>query len=442
MFRRPSWQVGVGAAASCGGRAIPDISAAGDLDNSPVEVWAGGAPELVGGTSVSTALIAGMAAVTNRYLSLEHAINPKVPRSMGFATPEIYRLANSPEYNAYYHDVLCGSNTFPVGQGWDEATGWGSIDWYAFTRGFAGQPVTPVVPAPTWACREGSGTSEQLTAAACPSKFDCFLGGASSTLINATDGWHWSQQGSTSSSSNIRSLACPSTQTCFALGSRGWLRVTTDSGAVWRAQRLAIGSPRAISCPTRRTCYVVGVGILRASDGHRFVRQIAPAVGSLAALSCPSAQVCYAFRGKGALLKTVNGRQWKLVSASLPGGTITAVSCTSRVHCVAVGTASKPDAQGGVALVYSTTDGTTWTSQVVGGFRALSSVSCSGPSACDAVSTQGAVLRTTDGGTTWNSAAPLGNHGRLNAVACPVATLCYAAGDNGSVIQLGAVTSH
>jgi hypothetical protein len=40
------------------------------------------------------------------------------------------------------HDVRCGFNGFPAGPGWDQATGFGSPNWFQMAQGMAGQPVS------------------------------------------------------------------------------------------------------------------------------------------------------------------------------------------------------------------------------------------------------------------------------------------------------------
>jgi hypothetical protein len=64
--------------------------------------------------------------VANRYLATLH--KPTV----GFAAPMIYQIANTAP--ASFHDVTTGSNGYPAGPAWDEATGWGSIDWWLFAQ--------------------------------------------------------------------------------------------------------------------------------------------------------------------------------------------------------------------------------------------------------------------------------------------------------------------
>ena len=122
VFSRPGWQVGVGAA-TCGGRAEPDVAA----DAAPATgayVYFDGGAEKVGGTSLAAPLWAGMTAVWN-----EANLQASKP-GVGFAAPLLYSLANNPSvYHSVFHDVRVGSaRGNAAGAGWDEVTGWGSPD--------------------------------------------------------------------------------------------------------------------------------------------------------------------------------------------------------------------------------------------------------------------------------------------------------------------------
>ncbi len=121
VFSRPSWQTGIGAA-TCSGRAEPDVAADAD-PNSGADVYVNGTSQQIGGTSLAAPLWSGMAANLNRYL----AANGKP--LMGFSAPRIYQLAtNATTYARDFHDVTSGNNGYPAGAGWDEATGWGSTN--------------------------------------------------------------------------------------------------------------------------------------------------------------------------------------------------------------------------------------------------------------------------------------------------------------------------
>lgn len=123
VLPRPSWQVGITAASCTSGRAIPDLAADAD-PRTGAYVYPSVEPG--SGTSLATPLVAGMAADTDRYLQ-EHNLSP-----VGWAAPTIYQLANSSQYHQVFHDILQGYNGFSAGAGWDEVTGWGSLDWYQF----------------------------------------------------------------------------------------------------------------------------------------------------------------------------------------------------------------------------------------------------------------------------------------------------------------------
>jgi kumamolisin len=120
-FSRPSWQVGVAAAATCPGRAEPDVAADADL-NTGAYVYVFGSGTEVGGTSLSAPLWTGMAAVWNEF-NHEHG-----HAGIGFVTPLLYAIANhSVSYARDFHDVTTGqAGGNPALPGWDEATGWGS----------------------------------------------------------------------------------------------------------------------------------------------------------------------------------------------------------------------------------------------------------------------------------------------------------------------------
>ena len=81
-----------------------------------------------GGTSASAPLWAGLVALADQYAG----------RPLGFVNAGIYRVAESSEYHAAFHDITTGNNTvvfppttirgFASSKGWDAVTGWGSPD--------------------------------------------------------------------------------------------------------------------------------------------------------------------------------------------------------------------------------------------------------------------------------------------------------------------------
>jgi hypothetical protein len=145
VFAKPTWQTGLGVP-SDGERDIPDIAFAASVQYNGMLFCgpsfctnqfygAGGSLDLVGGTSAGTPSFAGVVAL----------LVQKTGGPVGNINPNLYSLAQIS--NNAFHDVTLGNNSvvctmgtpnctssanytlgFAAGVGYDEATGWGSID--------------------------------------------------------------------------------------------------------------------------------------------------------------------------------------------------------------------------------------------------------------------------------------------------------------------------
>ena len=139
VFGRPSWQSGI-SSPGCSNRVEPDVSADAD-PNTGAYVYVQGSGQQIGGTSLAAPLFSGMATVADRYAAANSLTR------IGWAAPKIYSLAETSAYATDYHDVTSGSTsgsiTYNAGPGWDQATGWGSIDWWNWVRGIVGTTSSP-----------------------------------------------------------------------------------------------------------------------------------------------------------------------------------------------------------------------------------------------------------------------------------------------------------
>jgi pseudomonalisin len=124
VYAKPSWQIGKGVPAD-GKRDVPDVAlTAAGHDSYLVGVW--GALYAIGGTSAASPSFAGIMAIAAQ----------KAAARLGNANPEIYHLAaaQSSGSDSIFHDITSGSNSVPgvtgfnATVGYDETTGWGSVD--------------------------------------------------------------------------------------------------------------------------------------------------------------------------------------------------------------------------------------------------------------------------------------------------------------------------
>ncbi|HEY6345659.1 MAG TPA: protease pro-enzyme activation domain-containing protein [Bryobacteraceae bacterium] len=148
FFARPSWQKGPGVPANSQ-RNLPDIALAASADHDAYNIVIGGLTELVGGTSASTPVFAGILALLNQYTKTN---------GLGNINATLYSLAVSSP--AIFHDITIGSNVVPCapgslecmnGQlgynatpGYNLATGLGSVDVYNLVTGWNGPSASGV----------------------------------------------------------------------------------------------------------------------------------------------------------------------------------------------------------------------------------------------------------------------------------------------------------
>ncbi|MCU1238529.1 MAG: peptidase and in, kexin, sedolisin, partial [Candidatus Solibacter sp.] len=142
QFAQPSWQTGLGVPQN-GARNVPDIALAASAEHDGYLVYSGGQLQVYGGTSAGTPAFAGITSLLNHYL-----VSTGAQSAPGVANinPRLYVLAQAG--TGAFHDVTTGDNTvsatcsarsrncvsgtwgYPAGQGYDQASGLGSVNAY------------------------------------------------------------------------------------------------------------------------------------------------------------------------------------------------------------------------------------------------------------------------------------------------------------------------
>ena len=209
-FLKPSWQTGAGVP-NDGVRDEPDVSLTASADHDGYILCTLGTcangingaiqqNSIVGGTSASSPVFAGIVALLNQYMLSQGAINTP---GLGLINPTLYELAASP---GVYHDVTTGNNIVPCLQGtpdcptsapfqygynaganYDLVTGLGSVDGNVFVTTFAcpGGPfdTSTSLNAPT---QIGVGASGSYTVTVAPTSGSCTPSGTVTLFDGAT----------------------------------------------------------------------------------------------------------------------------------------------------------------------------------------------------------------------------------------------------------------
>jgi pseudomonalisin len=139
---QPYWQNGVTPptnlsclqVVACLGKNLPDIAMDAD-PNSGANVYVGGQPTGVGGTSLSSPLALGS------WARIESAHSNQI----GFAAPNLYRTCALP-HEGFTDIILGNTGPYEATHGWDFATGCGSINIADLNRTI----VPPTVPPPVY----------------------------------------------------------------------------------------------------------------------------------------------------------------------------------------------------------------------------------------------------------------------------------------------------
>jgi len=163
-FSKPTWQTGPGVPGD-NARHVPDVALNASPDHDGYLVYTDGStsPQVFGGTSVPTPVMAGIAVLLNQYLGTS---------GLGNINPRLYSLAQSNP--TVFHDITTGDNIvtaqvtcgrrqvscptptpvgYTAGVGYDSVTGLGSVDAWQLLTCWSGKcaAVTPPTLGPATA---------------------------------------------------------------------------------------------------------------------------------------------------------------------------------------------------------------------------------------------------------------------------------------------------
>lgn len=279
-------------------------------------------------------------------------------------------------------------------------------------------PALFAIFTPGW----GTGTiidDSYLTSVSCPTNSFCMAVDSVGNAIRY-DGTSWSTPTTTGIGANgLNSVSCSSSSFCVAVGVHG--KASRYNGATWTP--ISLSNPtvgfNAVSCVDDTFCMAVGSsfsGKMYQYNGTQWTDVTANAPVPLYAVSCPTRLFCVAV-GESGHTYDYNGTQWSVGSTLITNAQLLGVSCPTSSFCMAVdglGTAFKYDGNwdAGVPLDSPFTP-------------TLQSVSCPSNSFCMVVDDGG--LAYLFDGQSWSNAVIVDKTPNiLNAVSCPNSSFCMA----------------
>jgi hypothetical protein len=246
-------------------------------------------------------------------------------------------------------------------------------------------------------------------------------------------------------------ITCPTSQKCVAVGSTkgggALIETSSDGGAHFTSMPVPTMAPglNGVECISASQCMAVGsTKVLISEDGGGTWELVAtPSVEPLNSVACQNALACAAVGGGGEngtdIYTTNGGTTW--LNGTNPGPPMDAIGvvCPSTT-CIAAGE----------TMYVSTNGGAVWSAKGIGpgttasGTNGVFAVSCPTTTTCLGLGPDpeglyqptdpGALLVSTDGGSTWvnNSASLPASTATLQAMACAGPNTCVAVGPPGT----------
>ena len=241
----------------------------------------------------------------------------------------------------------------------------------------------------------------------------------------------------------IDDVSCPSIALCVAVDSDGSVLVSTTptTPSSWTTARIDGGrSLEAISCPSTKLCVAVdnsgnAMASTKPAGGRKAWHKTNTPTTALSTVTCPSTHLCLATDGSVAKLVVSTNpgsakATWKASQPSLGA---------SSVYCQSVSLCFSTNSTPAIQTSSSPTNPAAWTPSASG--IAFTRMACASSKACLAVNGSASAPHSssdpTGASTSWQALTIPGDGANsLQAIACPLASLCVTGDNNGRILTL------
>lgn len=274
--------------------------------------------------------------------------------------------------------------------------------------------------------------THSLTSVSCPTANFCLAVDHAGNYLTWT-GKGWSAPLAVDSV-GLTAVACVAVSFCVATSLRG--EVLIYNGTSWSSPRAIRGlvAPDAISCASSSSCAVVsGTGTAAVLFDGAWSDGVGVDVHGLVDVSCPTTTSCYAVDDHGEYV-ALNGSRWSSPKAIDGDVSFAGVSCTDSGDTVAC---SAADVEGRLL----TLRGDSWTRpHLVDKSGQPVAIACNLSTTCALVDAAGYEYSNERG--SWSHARIDRENGYLSQVSCTSPSSCTAVGSNGEVADFDGAAWH
>jgi photosystem II stability/assembly factor-like uncharacterized protein len=260
----------------------------------------------------------------------------------------------------------------------------------------------------------------------------CYFVGSGGVIFKTDDGGTSFQTQTSGTSYDLKSISCKTNagvDICYVAGNSGTILKTENNGTTWSGQTsTTTNNLNGIHFIDDTVGYAVGDGgkiLITVNGGTSWLAQTSGVTVNFKGVYFTDANNGYVVGEAGNVLKTLNGgTNWSKKIWGWGGWVFNAISCTSTNICYAAGT------NGTQGRVLKTTDGfTSYTSQATGLSNTYYGIYFTDANNGYVVGANRLILKTTNGGTNWTTLVSDTDF-NLYSINCTDSDYCYVAGSN------------